>query len=147
METAIHHLLEKIYAAWNENKVASLLMMDVSAAYLYTSHQRLLHNLRKKRIDVKVVDWVASFLTNRQIIVKTNKHTAPKLSIDQGLPQGSPLSSILYLFYNGNLLDDCTKKRVDAQEYIDDITLIATSKSVKRNNQKLARVYNQVCES
>ena len=56
VETAIHHLLEKSYAAWNENKVASLLMMDVSVAYPYNSHQCLLNNLRKNRIDIKVVD-------------------------------------------------------------------------------------------
>lgn len=82
IETAIHHLLEKIYAAWNENKIASLLMMDVSAAYPNTSHQRLLHNLRKRKIDIKVVDWVASFLRDRHTIVKTNEHTTPKLSIN-----------------------------------------------------------------
>ena len=71
----------------------------------------------------------------------------PKLLMDLGLPQGLPLSSFLYLFYNGDLLDDCAKKEVDAQGYINDITLIVTSKSVKTNNQKLARVHNQVCES
>ncbi len=84
--------------------------MDVSAAYPNTSQQRLLHNLRKRKIDVKVVDLVASFLTNRQTIVKTNEYTTPKLSIDLRLPQGSPLSSIHYLFYNGDLFDDCAEK-------------------------------------
>ena len=147
VETAIHHLLKKIYAAWNENKGASLLMIDVFTAYPNTFHQRLLHNLRKKRIDIKVVNWVVSFLTSCQTIVKTNKHTTPKLSIDLGLPQSLLLSSILYLFYNGDLLDDCAKKRVDAQGYIDDITLIAISKSVNENSQKLARIHNQVSES
>ncbi len=80
-------------------------------------------------------------------IIKTNEHTTPKLSINLGLPQGSPLSSILYLFYNGDLLDDCAKERMDAQGYIDDITLIATGKSVKSNSQKLAKIHNQVCEN
>ena len=140
VETIIHHLLEKIYAAWNENKIAFLLMMDVFAAYLNTSHQHLLHNLRIKRIDVKIVDWVTSFLTNCQTIVKTNKYTTPKLSIEIGLLQGLPLFSIFYLFYNGDLLDDCAKKKVDTQGYIGDITLIAISKLGKNNNQKLARV-------
>ena len=58
-----------------------------------------------------------------------------------------PFCTPLYLFYNRDLLDDCAYKRVDAQGYIDDITLIATGKSVKGNNQKLAKVHNQVCES
>lgn len=147
VETAIHHLLEKIHAAWNKDKIASLLMMDVSAAYPNTSHQRLFHNLRKRKIDRKVVNWVASFLTNRQTIVNTNEHTTPKLYTDLGLPQGSPLSSILYLFYNVDLLDDCAKKVVDAQGYIDYITLMSASKSVRGNTQKLAQVHNQVCDS
>ena len=147
IETAIHNLLEKIYAAWNKNEMASLLMMDVSAAYPNTSHQRLLQYLRKRKIDRKVVQWVGSFLTNRHTIVKTAEHTTSKLSIDLGLPRGSPLSLILYLFYNADLLDDSIKKGVAAQGFIDDITLIVTGKSIRGNNQKLANAHNSVCES
>ncbi len=113
VETAIHHLLKKLYAAWNENKIASFLMMDVSAANRNTSHQRLIHNLWKEKIDIKVVDWVASFLTDCHTIVKTNKYTTLKLFINLGLPLGSPLSSILYLFYKENLLDDFAKEKKD----------------------------------
>ena len=36
---------------------------------------------------------------------------------------------------------------MDAQGYIDDITLIAMGKSVKSNSQKLAKVHNQVCKN
>ena len=147
VETAIHHLLKKIYAAWNENKIASFLMMDVSAAYPNTSHQRLLHNLRKRKMDIKMVDWFASFPTDRHTIVKTNEHNTPRLSINLGLLQGSSLSSILYLFYNENLFDDYAKKEVDMKGYIDDITLIATGKLVKSNSKKLTKVHNQVFES
>lgn len=71
----------------------------------------------------------------------------PKLFIDLGLYQGLLLSFILYLFYNADLLDDCTKKRVNTQRYIDDITLISVSKLVRGNTQELAQVHNQVCES
>ncbi len=48
VKTAIHYLLEKTYAAWNENQIASLLMMDISATYPNTSHKRLLPNLPKR---------------------------------------------------------------------------------------------------
>ncbi len=122
-------------------------MIDVSAAYPNTSHQRLLHNLRKRKIDIKMVDLVASCLTDRHTIVKTNKHATLKLIVNLGLPQGSPISSILSLFYNGDLFDDFAKKRLDAEGYIDDITLIFTGKLVKSNSQKLAKVHNQVCKN
>ncbi len=64
-----------------------------------------------------------------------------------GLPQGSSPSSILCLFYNGDLLEDFAKKRVDVQGYIDDITLIVTGNLIRSNSQKLAKVYNQVCKN
>lgn len=147
VETAIYHLLEKIYTAWNKDKIAFLLMMDVSMAYPNTSHQRLLHNLRKRKIDLKVVNQIASFLINRQTIVKTNEYTMPKLYTDLGLPQGSPLSSIFYLFYNADLPNNCTKKRIGAQGYINNITFISISKLVKGNIQKLVQVHNQICEN
>ncbi len=122
-------------------------MMDVSSAYPNTTHQRPLHNLRNTKIDIKVVDWVASILTHCHTIVKTNEHTTPKLSINLGLPKESPLFSILYLFYNGDLLDDFAKEKMDAQGYIDNITPIATRKLVKSNGQKLAMIHNQVCKN
>ncbi len=147
VETAIQHPLVKIFAVWNENKIASLLMIDVSTAYLNTSHQRLLHNLRKNRIDIKVVGWVASFLTNCQTIVKTNEHTTPKLFLDLGLPQCSPLSSILYLFHNGDVLNDFAKGSRVALGFIEFITFIAKGKPIKGNNQTMAKVHNQICES
>lgn len=33
IEIIIHHLLEKIYKAWNINKVISLFMIDIFIAY------------------------------------------------------------------------------------------------------------------
>ncbi len=70
----------------------------------------------------------------------------PKLFIDLGLPQGLLILSIFQLFYNRDLLDDCIKKRVNAQRYIDDIGLIAKGKFVKSNNENFAKVHNRVCE-
>lgn len=67
--------------------------------------------------------------------------------INKGLIQNLTLLSILYLFYNRNLLDDCTKKAVDAQKYINNITFIATNNTIKGKNQKLAKAYNQFCKS
>ncbi|EFY94018.2 zinc knuckle [Metarhizium robertsii ARSEF 23] len=52
-EHAIHHIIDKIYEEWNrgQGQVASLLLLDVSGAFDNISHKRLLHNLRKRRID------------------------------------------------------------------------------------------------
>ena len=50
-EHAIHSLLTRVHQAWDRKQVASLLLLDISGAFDNVSHPRLLHNLRKRRID------------------------------------------------------------------------------------------------
>ena len=42
--------------------MASLLLMDVTGAYDHVSHNRLSHNLQKRRINVKYVTWILNCL-------------------------------------------------------------------------------------
>lgn len=56
IEIVIYYFLEKTYVAWNENKVACLLIINVFAIYPNTSYKHLLYNLHKKRIDIKVIN-------------------------------------------------------------------------------------------
>jgi hypothetical protein len=56
-EHALYTVTHKIYEAWSQNtrQVASLLLLDVSGAFDNVSHARLLHDLRKRRVDEKTV--------------------------------------------------------------------------------------------
>lgn len=59
----IHLLLEQIHASWrHDDRVASLLKLDVNGAFDNASHRRLLHNVRKRRAPQCIVRWVGSFL-------------------------------------------------------------------------------------
>jgi hypothetical protein len=40
--------------------------------------------------------------------------------------QGSPLSPILYLFYNADLLENCAMDGVLSSGWVDDVSLMAT---------------------
>lgn len=66
------------------------------------------------------------------------------LILDLGFPESLPFSSILYFFYNKDFFDNCAKKKINVQEYINNITFIAINKLVESNNQKLVKIYNQV---
>ena len=57
-EHALHLLLEAIHAAWLNNEVATVLILDISGAYDNVSHKRLLHNLRKRRIGGNIAKWI-----------------------------------------------------------------------------------------
>ncbi len=147
-EHGIHYLLERIYQAWNSDKVATLLLLDVSGAYDKVSHPRLLHNLRKRSIDTNIVNWIDSFLSNRTTVLKTSEHATPRTPIATGIPQGSPLSPILYLFYNSDLIEDCNARddlNTVATGFVDDVGLLTVGDSTEENCNVLRKIHDEVC--
>jgi len=69
-EHAIHLLFQRIHQAWAEGKVASLLLLDMSKAYNNVFCERLLYNLRKRRVNEQSVGWTASFFNGRSTTIK-----------------------------------------------------------------------------
>ncbi|EDN04471.1 predicted protein [Histoplasma mississippiense (nom. inval.)] len=140
-EHAMHFLLQQIHQAWSEGKVASLLLLDVSGAYDNVSQQRLLHNLRKRRVSERIIGWIESFLSNRSTTLKLQEYTAPSAPIQTGIPQGSPISPILYLFYNADLIEVCKTEETEAVGYIDDVSILAVGPTAQRNCKTLKKIH------
>ncbi|KAM0724065.1 hypothetical protein Q7P37_000245 [Cladosporium fusiforme] len=139
-EHALHMIIERIYKAWNSGrgKVASLLLLDVSGAFDNVSHERLLHNLRTRRVDEKMVLWITSFLGQRQTRITMDDFTSEEYAINTGVPQGSPLSPILYIFYNAGLLETCELDQgTTATGYIDDAAILACGDTTSETCEKL----------
>lgn len=146
-ENAAHFLIERIISAWNNNKIASLLLLDVAGAFDNVVHQRLLQNLRKRRVGEMLVQWIASFLTDRTTILKTGEYTTEQLHITSGIPQGSPLSAILYLFYNADLLENINSQpHACSLGYVDDIGILVTADTIEENCENLSLIHTETCE-
>ena len=59
---AIHYLVEKTHSAWDQGKEASAMMLDVTGAFDNVSHSWLIYNLQKRRLDLQIIAWIASFV-------------------------------------------------------------------------------------
>jgi len=140
---AMHFLLQRIHKAWSEGEVASLLLLDVSGAYDNVSAERLLHNLRKRRVDNRINAWVKSFLEGRSTTLKLQEYTAPSAPIQTGIPQGSPVSPILYLFYNADLIEQCKTNETEAVGYIDDVSILAVGRNAQSNCKTLKNIHRK----
>lgn len=106
--------------------------MDVTGAYDNALHTRLLHNLRKRRLGA-LVPWISAFLTGRSTRIRMAEGVLEAIPTTTGIPQESPLSLILYLFYNADLIEDCSRDGVVASGWVDDVSLITEGKTEEDN--------------
>ncbi|KFY28958.1 hypothetical protein V491_00241 [Pseudogymnoascus sp. VKM F-3775] len=74
------------------------------------------------------------------------EYTAPVASIKTGIPQGSRLSPILYLFYNADLIEACKTEDTEAIGYIDDASILAVGPSAQRNCKTLKAIHQKAEE-
>jgi ribonuclease HI len=150
-EHAAHLLIESIYASRplsSAHHISTILSLDVSGAFDYVSHIRLQHNLRKRQLDPKLVKLIGSFLQHRTTTLHFDNYTSKPFHTNTGIPQGSPLSPILYLFYNADLLESCNDKELgtSAIGYIDDINIIVHGVTAEENCAKLKAIYTKCQE-
>jgi hypothetical protein len=76
-ETILKLLTKQIHTIWNMNKdkITILLNMNVIKTYDHVSREKLLHNLKKRRISTWIIAWTNNFIQNRKInfIVKAKQ--------------------------------------------------------------------------
>ena len=86
---ALTILQEKIFDAWRDNQVLSLVSFDVKGAYNGVDPNALLGRLRQRQVPEVAVRWVEAFCSNRQACVMVNGETSGVVDLPQaGLPQG-----------------------------------------------------------
>ncbi|TQV90123.1 endonuclease/reverse transcriptase [Cordyceps javanica] len=92
--TSLVYDIEKALAA---GKVATLVTADVMGAFDAILRNRMVLCLRQQGWPDFLIRWIASFLLDRQASVRFQDTTTPRTKLGCGLPQGSPISPILYI--------------------------------------------------
>lgn len=137
-QQALTLLVEEIMAAWKNNKVVSMVSFDVKGAYNGVVKEVLLNRLRLKGVPQRMIKWVESFCSKRKAAIVVNGEEQEMEDIkDPGLPQGSAVSPILYIFYNSDLFTGQTSDRGGNIGFVDDFTRWVTGDSIDANMHRL----------
>jgi hypothetical protein len=120
-EQALNLLVGKIHEAWRAYRVLSLVSFDVQGAFNGVHPSVLADRLRERRIPGDLVTWIESFCNGRKASVVLGDYESPISEIEHaGIPQRSPLSPILYVFYNANLVQGRISTSEGSIGFIDD---------------------------
>jgi hypothetical protein len=136
---ALELVTEQVNTVWRTNPkiVASMLCLDISGAFDNVSHERLIHNLQVKAFPPCIILFIQSFLRDRTTCLRIGEYTDRARPQTTGIPQGSTLSPILFLFFASTLLPELKGKGITAMGFVDDSNILAFGKSTEENCRKL----------
>lgn len=120
-------LLQRAVQAMNAGLVTAVVALDIARAYDSVWHQGLLFQVRDV-LPMPAVRWLASFLQHRSLQVLEGLQLSAPFSPAAGVPQGSPLSPLLYILFTREMPEPSgSLKGISA--YADDICLWASAPS------------------
>jgi hypothetical protein len=148
-ETTLKLFTKQIHTVWNmsKNKMTTLLNLNVIDAYDHVSRERLIHNLRKRRISNWIIAWIDSFMQNKCTTLKVDEQSTFMSQIKVDISQNFFVSLILYLFYNADILKvfERFKYKITIIDFVDDINILTYDTSITSNCRALKKTH-VICE-
>ncbi|EFQ86329.1 hypothetical protein PTT_08206 [Pyrenophora teres f. teres 0-1] len=156
---ALQYLLNSVYLGWSYgdpgnnkksqfSRESTLLGLDIKGAYDHVDRTKLLQVLANYGIPDWLIRLVASFLSERSTILDFHGDRSETYWVNIGIPQGSPVSPILFLFFTAPLFKSFKVKfpgcTVTKLAYVDDTYLLVTSNSFKKNNDILVTLHREL---
>lgn len=104
-QEALIHLTSWIKAQWRAGRLVGAIFANVKSAFPSVHHPRMIEILQTVGYPPELVNIFQSFFTERKTYISFNSFDSANVPLDHGLPQGFPLSPLLYLLYNIGLLE------------------------------------------
>ncbi|XP_044715323.1 endonuclease-reverse transcriptase domain-containing protein [Hirsutella rhossiliensis] len=146
-DQALVLLQERIYKAWRMGRVLSLVSFDVKGAYNGVCKERLLERMKARGIPSRLVKWVDAFCSERTASVVVNGHTSEQQALAQaGLPQGSPLSPVAFLFFNADLVQRRISNSSGSIAFVDDYSAWVTGPTAESNRDGIQSIIDDALE-
>ena len=97
-QTSLHHVLDSFFDNNNLGELTGVCLFDLAKYFDTIYHELLLYKLGKYGLTETELLWFSNYLSDRSQIVNINGQlSSPKL-IKTGVPQGSVLGPLLFLY-------------------------------------------------
>lgn len=120
--------------------ISTVVTFDIKGAFDAVGPNRMVQRLVEQRWPSAVCRWVVSFLSRRRADVSLDGVIGEQSQLGGSLPQGSPLSPILFMLFMAPLYQISQRRR----GYADDGAIIVHSKSFTQNVSQIQHELTRV---
>ena len=129
------HALVEMTHSWmkaldSPGNMVQILLLDFGKAFDRVDHTLLLNKMAALGMPGFLLQWLTVFLTDRRLRVKMGHIESEWRQVNAGVPQGTLLGPILFLFHINDL-----RTSSDMAKYVDDSTLWEVSSTSDLNRQ------------
>lgn len=129
---------------WRKGEVVVGVALDAKAAFPSVNSEILQRNLLRAGVPPQLVAWVKSFLEDRTCYFVVEGTTSAKMCAKCGLPQGSPICPLLYLYYIAPLLTIFETPNSSSIGYIDDQFALFWGKTINEAASHLTAIIPRI---
>jgi Reverse transcriptase (RNA-dependent DNA polymerase) len=115
--------------------VVSILFLDIEGAFPKAVTDHLLHNMKRRKVPKKIVQFIERLLRGRSTWLKFDNYLSEQIPIDNGVGQGDPVSLPSFNYYNTDLLELSTI--LQALGYVDDAMVMAVGEDFEETTQAI----------
>ena len=100
--------------------------------------------MKKLGIDHNLLRWIQSFLSERSISVKIKNTKSNIFTPKHGVPQGTPLSPVLFIIYVSDIPQLENAETITLSQFADDIALWSYGRNTIMSECKIQKHLNKI---
>ncbi|CAF5086719.1 unnamed protein product, partial [Rotaria magnacalcarata] len=139
-KSTIYNILRLERYAQNQLRCArrhsAVILFDIKAAFDSVWHDGLISKLNDLRLPKYIINYLTSFLKDRTASIEIENVLSRQFNLRSGTPQGSPLSSLLYIIYTADSMNDIPT-HTEHGLFADDTALWTSSNTMTYQSSRL----------